>query len=326
MMVKPSTASAEPSGRPDIAVAASATACPGLATVRLNGTPTPAVLADGFVLPLSEAGRRSGTGGAPPASVRGALADWDRWTSVVRQVAADGVGGPGWLPEADVVFLSALPDPPTVYCAAANYHDHVNEMRSTAGTVPSAPLFFLVPPASLAGHREPVVRPDGVEQLDWEVELAVVIGREASRVKAADAATVIAGYTVANDLSVRDFARRDDYPFFPDWLSMKSYTGCMPLGPAIVPAASVPDPMNLDLVLTVNGEQRQASNTKNMIFSIAEQIEYLSRIVTLQPGDVVLTGTPAGTGRAWSTYLSPDDVLVAEVEGLGRLETRVVAA
>ncbi|HWG25574.1 fumarylacetoacetate hydrolase family protein [Actinospica sp.] len=321
-----STASADPSDRPDLAVASTATvatACPGLATIRLNGMPTPAVSADGFVLPLAEAARRGGAAGAVPASSREALAEWDRWTSVILRAAADGVGGPGWLPEAEVEFLPALADPPTVYCAAANYRDHVKEMRSTADAVPTAPMFFLVPPASLAGHREPVVRPDGVQQLDWEVELAVVIGREASSVSAADADAVIAGYTVANDLSVRDFARRSDYPFFPDWFSMKSYTGCMPLGPAIVPADSVPDPMDLYLGLTVNGEKRQASNTRNMIFSIAEQIEYLSRIVTLQPGDVILTGTPAGTGRSWGRYLSPDDVMVAEVEGLGRLETRV---
>jgi 2-keto-4-pentenoate hydratase/2-oxohepta-3-ene-1,7-dioic acid hydratase in catechol pathway len=107
---------------------------------------------------------------------------------------------------------------------------------------------------------------------------------------------------------------------------MKSYTGCMPLGPAIVPAESVPDAMDLRLGLTVNGERRQDSNTKNMIFSIAEQIEYLSRIVTLQPGDVILTGTPAGTGSAWGAFLTPGDVVVAEVEGLGRLETRVAPA
>jgi 2-keto-4-pentenoate hydratase/2-oxohepta-3-ene-1,7-dioic acid hydratase in catechol pathway len=323
--VNRSSASADPSDQRDIAVATAATAFPGLATIRLDGRPGPAVLAGGFVLPLAEAARRSGADGPAPGSSREALADWDRWTSVIRHAGADGVGGAGWLPETDVEFLPALADPPTVYCAAANYHDHAKEMRSTADTVPAAPMFFLVPPASLAGHREPVVRPDGVQQFDWEVELAVVIGRRASSVSAADASTVIAGYTVANDLSLRDFARREDFPFFPDWLAMKSYTGCMPLGPAIVPAESVPDPMDLHLGLTVNGVQRQASNTKNMIFSIAEQIEYLSRIVTLQPGDVILTGTPAGTGRAWGAFLAPDDVMVAEVEGLGRLETRVAA-
>src|SRR5882757_5352671 len=323
MTVNPSSASAD---RQDISGTATSTASPGLATIRLNGVPTLAVHADGFVLPLATAARRAGAGGTAPASVRAALSDWDRWSSVIREVADDGVGGPDWLAEADVAFLPALADPPTVYCAAANYQDHAQEMRAKVDRKAESPLFFLVPPASLAGHRQEVVRPAGAEQLDWEVELAVVIGREAHQVSAADAETVIAGYTVANDLSLRDYARRDDTPFFPDWLAMKSYTGCKPLGPAIVPAAFVPDPMNLDLSLSVNGEQRQGSNTKNMIFSIAEQIAYLSRIVALQPGDLVLTGTPAGTGNAWDLYLSPDDVVVAEVEGLGRLETRIAAA
>jgi 2-keto-4-pentenoate hydratase/2-oxohepta-3-ene-1,7-dioic acid hydratase in catechol pathway len=322
MMVNPPSASAD---RQDISGTTTSTAGPGFATIRLNGTPTLAVWADGFVLPLAAAARRNGAGDTAPASVREALSDWDRWSSVIRQVTDNGVGGPDWLAETDVAFLPALADPPTVYCAAANYHDHAQEMRAAVGPKATSPMFFLVPPASLAGHRQTVVRPDGCERLDWEVELAVIIGREAYQVSAADAGTVIAGYTVANDLSLRDFARRDDYPFFPDWLPMKSYTGSMPLGPAIVPAGFVPDPMNLDLALSVNGEQRQASNTKNMIFSVAEQIEYLSRIVALQPGDIILTGTPAGTGRAWNSYLSPDDVVVAEVQGLGRLETRVAA-
>jgi 2-keto-4-pentenoate hydratase/2-oxohepta-3-ene-1,7-dioic acid hydratase in catechol pathway len=157
------------------------------------------------------------------------------------------------------------------------------------------------------------------------VELAVVIGRDAEGIAAADADRVIAGYSVANDVSLRDFARRDDYPFFPDWLRSKSYAGCLPLGPVVVPASLVPDPMDLSVSLTVNGVQRQASRSKQMIFSIAEQIEYLSHIVPLRPGDVILTGTPAGTGAAWGSYLSPGDVMVAEIEHLGRLETEVLA-
>jgi 2-keto-4-pentenoate hydratase/2-oxohepta-3-ene-1,7-dioic acid hydratase in catechol pathway len=300
---------------------------PGLATVRLDGSETLAVWADGVVLPIGEAARRCEAGSAVPASAREALSDWDRWCSVMRQVTADGVGGAGWLAETEVDFLPALTDPSSVYCAAANYHDHAQEMRGTATSGPArSPLYFLTPPAALAGHRDVVVRPAGCERFDWEVELAVIIGQDAAHVAAADASTVIAGYAVANDLSLRDFARRDDYPFFPDWLRLKSYAGCLPIGPAIVPASFVSDPMELDLGLSVNGEQRQASNTKNMIFSIAEQIEYLSQIVPLRTGDIILTGTPAGTAAAWGSYLAPGDVVVAEVHGVGRLETRVAPA
>lgn len=299
---------------------------PGLATVRLNGRQVLTVWANGFVLPLEEAARRCGVPGTPPGSVREALPDWDRWCAVMGQVTAGGTGSDGWLSDAGVTFLPAVEDPPTIYCAAANYYDHRGEMRGPeGGDAPSRPLHFLASPASLAGHRQGVVRPAGCERFDWEVELAVVIGREAKNVAAADAGTVIAGYSVANDLSLRDFSRSDGYRFYPDWLRAKCYAGCLPLGPALVPAGFLPDPMKLDLRLTVNGEQRQSSNTKNMIFSIGEQIEYLSHIAPLRAGDVIITGTPAGTGISWDSYLSPGDLVVAEVHGLGRLETRVTA-
>jgi 2-keto-4-pentenoate hydratase/2-oxohepta-3-ene-1,7-dioic acid hydratase in catechol pathway len=307
---------------------------PGLATICLNdgnndGGQTVAVWADRFVLPLAEAARRCGVMATPPASVGAALPEWDRWSGIVQQVTADGAQDDtskkdGWLAEADVTFLPAVTEPPTIYCAAANYSDHSKEMRAGQdGPQAQSPMFFVGTAASLGGHRQDVARPAGCERLDWEVELAVVIGQDAKDVAADDAYGVIAGYSVANDISLRDFSRRADYPFFPDWLRSKSYAGCLPLGPAVVPASFVPDPMRLDLSLTVNGEQRQASSTAKMIFSIAEQIEYLSHIAPLRTGDVILTGTPAGTGQAWATYLSPGDVMVAEVQGLGRLETRV---
>jgi 2-keto-4-pentenoate hydratase/2-oxohepta-3-ene-1,7-dioic acid hydratase in catechol pathway len=297
---------------------------PGLATVLLDGAATPAVWAGGFVLPLAETAVRHG--GTAPASALAALQEWEHWSAVIHRAAGDGVGGAGWLPDTQVTFLPALPDPPTLYCAATNYHDHVQEMESTkGGGVPRSPLFFLAPPAALAGHRRDVGRPPGCTRFDWEIELAVIIGREAVDVAAADAPDIIAGYTVANDLSIRDYARPAGSPFFPDWLRMKGYTGCKPLGPVIVPARDVPDPMNLELSLTVDGEQRQASSTAKMIFSIAEQIECLSRIAPLRPGDIILTGTPAGTGNASGTYLSPGDVVVAEIDGVGRLETHIVS-
>jgi 2-keto-4-pentenoate hydratase/2-oxohepta-3-ene-1,7-dioic acid hydratase in catechol pathway len=304
---------------------------PGLATVRTDGGQALAVWADGFVLALAEAARRCGVASPPPDSLRAALPDWDRWCGVVRRVTAAGRGegrpaDSGWQDEAEVTFLPSVTDPPTVYCAAANYHDHLREMRGKDAQPGKSPMYFVAPPASLGGHRQEVIRPAGCERLDWEVELAVIIGQDAKDVTAAGADRVIAGYSVANDVSLRDFARREDYPFFPDWLRSKSYAGCLPLGPAVVPASLVPDPMNLALSLTVNGARRQASNTKNMIFSIAEQIEYLSHIAPLRPGDIILTGTPAGTASAWGSYLSPGDVMVAEIECLGRLETQVRAS
>lgn len=298
----------------------------GLANVIVEGAPTAAIWVAGRVLPLADAARVNGIEVPPPGSARRALAEWERWCDVIATVAGDGQEAGGWLAEDEVSFLPALTDPPNIYCAAANYLDHMKEMSGKGlDATERRPLHFLASTSALNGHRQPVVRPQGCERFDWEVELAVVIGRNCHDVDASDAAEVIAAFCVANDLSLRDFARRDDYGFFPDWLSSKCYRGCLPLGPALVPASMVADPMALDLRLSVNGEVRQDSNTRNMIFSVAQQIEYLSHIAGLQQGDVIITGTPAGTARAWGSYLAPGDVVVAEVEGIGRLETRVEA-
>jgi 2-keto-4-pentenoate hydratase/2-oxohepta-3-ene-1,7-dioic acid hydratase in catechol pathway len=165
--------------------------------------------------------------------------------------------------------------------------------------------------------------PDGCTQLDWEIELAVVMGRRADHVSEADALDDVAGYTVANDLSMRDFALRPDTPFGVDWLRSKAYATCLPLGPAVVPARFVPDPQDLALRLWVGDELMQDSNTSEMLFGVAEQIAYLSEIVPLLPGDVISTGTPAGVGFARDRFLQPGEVVTAEIEHVGRLVNRI---
>nr|WP_225953276.1 fumarylacetoacetate hydrolase family protein [Kibdelosporangium phytohabitans] len=221
-------------------------------------------------------------------------------------------------PDTDVTFLPPLADPPAIYCAGANYHDHAREMGTDP---PQATFHFLVSPASLTGHRSTVHRPEGCQRLDWEVELAIVIGRPASAIHPAAAADHIAGYTVANDLSARDHVRASGLGI--DWLRHKSYAGFTPLGPAIVPRRLVPDATDLELTLTVNGQVKQHSNTNQMISGVGDQVAALSRIAPLRPGDVVLTGTPAGTAAAHGHYLHPGDVVVAEITGIGRLENRI---
>ena len=298
----------------------------GLATVKVGGHPAPAVCAGERVLPLAQAAPVRGLAGHPvPSTTRAALADWDRWCDVAEAAAQAGTGE-HWMAADTVEFCPAITDPPNIYCAGANYHDHVREMSGQAPGAGGRPFHFVAAMSALNGHDRPVTRPAGCEQLDWEVELAVLIGRPAYRVDAGHALAAVAGYTVANDLSLRDFAQRTDVPFFPDWLLSKCYAECLPLGPAIVPARDIPDPMNLGLTLTVNGEPRQASNTKEMIFSVAQQIEYLSHAVPLRPGDVILTGTPAGTAARWGTYLEPGDVVVADIEKVGSLRNHIVAA
>lgn len=295
----------------------------GLATVVLGG-PTLAVWSNGHVLPLNALHETASGSGTLPSSLREALPSWERWVELVVDAAERGVDQ-RWLRAEEVEFLAAAPEPANIYCAGANYYDHAEEMgHERPNKADLEPFLFLASTATLTGHRRPVRRPPGCERFDWEVELAVVIGRLARDVRAEDAPAVIAGYSVANDLSSRDLSQRTDVPFSPDWLRSKCYEGCLPVGPAVVPSALIPDPMNLTMSLSVNGEVMQQSSTSEMIFTLYEQIEYLSAIGPLLPGDIIITGTPAGTGIAWGRYLAPGDHVVAAIDSIGALETSIV--
>ena len=170
--------------------------------------------------------------------------------------------------------------------------------------------------------------PARTQRLDWEAELAVVIGRRASSVEVASALDHVAGYMCANDLSARDHLVRENVdatsPFRFDWIGHKCFNGSCPLGPVFTPAEFVASPENLDIRLWLNGEIRQDSNTSNHLYGVAEQIAYLSERLDLYPGDVILTGTPAGVGMETGTFLKRGDVMKVWIEGLGELETRIV--
>lgn len=296
----------------------------GFASIELAGTRRVAVYVDGRAITLEAAARRTGERRDVPVSVSQALAEWDRWCDVAEDVAVQEADEE-WLETSQIRFLPAITDPPNIFCAGANYYDHAEEMGApTPDKSTAVPFHFIASRGSLTGHMEKVSRPMGCDKFDWEVELGVVIRHDLRSASVESARNCIAGYTVANDLSARDLSRREDVPFFPDWLQSKCHTGCLPLGPAIIPAAFVDDPMNIDLSLTVNGETKQSSNTSKMIFSIEEQIEYLSGIAGLQAGDIIITGTPAGTGIASNSYLKHDDVVVAEAANVGKLQTRIV--
>jgi 2-keto-4-pentenoate hydratase/2-oxohepta-3-ene-1,7-dioic acid hydratase (catechol pathway) len=169
-----------------------------------------------------------------------------------------------------------------------------------------------------------VARPRGSQKLDWEAELVAVIGKAARNVPVEKALDYVAGYSIADDLSARDLSRRSALPpgnpFHFDWTAHKGFEGSCPLGPWITPAAEVPDPQALAIRLWVNGVLKQDSNTSRMIFSTAEQVAHLSSLATLHPGDLVLTGTPAGVGAGRNEFLQPGDRVEIEIEGLGRLE------
>ncbi|MBE7162801.1 MAG: fumarylacetoacetate hydrolase family protein [Williamsia herbipolensis] len=234
---------------------------------------------------------------------------------------------------ADVTVLTPLSRPGKVLCAASNYAEHIIE----GGGVPvertrSSPKLFNKFDTAIAGPGDAFVIPQISAAADWEVELAVVIGRECRDVAAEDALDHVFGYATANDLSLRALDRigheRDtENPWvgFFDWLEGKWADGSAPVGPYLVTADEIPDPQALRITLELNGELRQDASTGGMIFGCAELIAFASRLCTLLPGDMILTGTPSGVGATTSTYLQDGDVMVAEVEGLGRLTTPVRA-
>ena len=161
--------------------------------------------------------------------------------------------------------------------------------------------------------------------LDWEVELAAVIGKRARRVSVEKALDYVAGYSIVNDVSARDLNMRSDYPFKFDWFQGKCHDTFAPFGPWIVPSWLIKDPQDLRMQLTVNGKSMQDDSTKNMIWTVREQIAYLSTIVTLEPGDVIATGTPAGVGMGRGIYLKNGDVMEATLEKIGSLRNPVAA-
>ena len=191
-------------------------------------------------------------------------------------------------------------------------------------------LGHVVPDTAVIGPDEPVRLNPITKQLDWEVEIAVWIGREARDVEESAALDHVFGYSTSNDISARSLELGDErdgeaWTGFFDWLEGKWLDGSAPIGPYLVTADEVPDPQDLGLTLTVNGETWQDGNSQDMVHSVAKLVSFCSRLMTLRPGDVILTGTPAGVGATTGVFLKPGDVMVAEVQGLGSLTTPVVA-
>ena len=224
-------------------------------------------------------------------------------------------------------LLAPIPRPrKNVFGIGLNYTEHVAESARTLDTelsLPQQPVVFSKPPTAVIGPGDPI-RHDGdvTQQLDWEVELGVVIGRRAWRVAEEDALAHVFGYTVINDVSARDNRRAGQ------WIVSKGMDGFAPMGPCIVTADAIPDPHDLDLWLTKNGEEKQRANTRLMLFDVPQLIADLSRHMTLEPGDVIATGTPAGVGagRDPQEWMWPGDVIECGVEGIGVLRNPVVDA
>ena len=273
------------------------------------------------------------TGVAGHASVLGVLDDWSRARRLLGQAAKRlEAGRARGIPLKRVKLLAPVLYPGNIYCAGANYTDHMAEMARAQGQAPGPNMkelgekpwhFVKSSKSSVVGPGARVKLPVYSQMVDWEVELAAVIGRAARDVSVDKALDYVAGYTIANDLSARDVMRRDKNPatspFHYDWLSQKCFDGACPLGPWIVPASDIPYPQNLALKLWVNDTMMQDSHTGRMIFSTAEQIAMLSSRVTLNPGDLILTGTPAGVGMPRRTFLKAGDTVKLWIEGIGEL-------
>lgn len=204
----------------------------------------------------------------------------------------------------DVTLEAPIDDPQKFLAIGMNYRKHADEAVAAGLTVPTSQLWFNKQVSCITGPYSPIEMPKVSDKLDYEAELAFVIGRRCRHVPEADALSVVAGYLVCNDVSVRDWQMRS-----PTFTLGKSFDTHGPIGPWIVTADEVPDPQALQLHLTVNGEERQWTSTADMIYGVAQQIAYLSTVMTLEPGDLIATGTPSGVGVASQTFLKVGDVV-----------------
>ncbi|MDR3621068.1 MAG: fumarylacetoacetate hydrolase family protein [Paludisphaera borealis] len=266
----------------------------------------------------------------PPAGESYALArELDAWIEGLDVMDRDELT----IPCDEVRLLVPLPNPSKLLFLAGNYAKHVAERGGTAAEREETfPYVFMKPPSTTLTHPgDPIEIPTASpDQIDWECELGVVIGRRCRDVTEAEALDYVAGYTVVNDISDRGFRpnpgrkTRERDKFF-DWQHGKWHDTFCPMGPCILSADAVDDPQDLPIKLTVNGQIKQEASTAEMVFPVAAVIAFLSQFVTLEPGDVIATGTPSGVGSATGTYLKPGDLVRATIAPIGTLENPVEA-
>ena len=233
---------------------------------------------------------------------------------------ATSAGEPVWYQPNQVQILAPITNPGKIICIGLNYKDHAIE---TNMDIPQSPVLFSKFVTAIIGPNQPIIHPGSqvTQRLDYEAELVVVVGKTARNVTVEQAMEYVFGYTIMNDISARDLQMQSG-----QWLKGKSLDAFAPIGPALVSADEVPDPHNLRISLKLNGKLMQDSNTKNLIFTVPVLISYISKLMTLLPGDIIATGTPPGVGMARKppVYMQPGDVVSAEISGLGTLTNPII--
>lgn len=298
-----------------------------LVTYRAVDTPRSGVVVEEEIFDVAEL-----TGRSSYATMLNVLQDWEAAQALLDEAATKAREAKmKGIPLGQAKLLAPVLYPSAIFCAGANYVDHMLEMAAiqkidpepNPRTIGLKPWHFIKTSRAVVETQSTIPLPEYSKMVDWEAELAVVIGRPAKNVPLDKALDYVAGYTVANDLSARDFATRPQTsptsPFRYDWVSMKNFDRACPIGPWIVPAREIPNPQNLAIKLWVNDVLKQNSHTSKMIFSVADQISHLSNRGTLHPGDLILTGTPSGVGSARQEFLKSGDVVRVWIEGIGTL-------
>jgi len=284
-----------------------------LVTCRINGEPRAAAL-------IGEPGSERvvdlhATDSSLPSDVLGLI----RSGPAALDRAKSAVAGASGAPLSEVTLLAPIQRPPKIVCIGVNYADHAAE---AGRALPRWPSVFLKAPSCIVGPGDPILKPPTTEQLDYEVELAVVIGKQAKSVSKEQALEYVAGYTIMNDVSARDLQLGKDGGI----ILGKNFDTSAPLGPCIALVDELSDSSSLGIRTWVNGELRQNGNTHTLIFDVAAIIAFLTQQLTLEPGDVIATGTPAGVGLGMKpqVWLQPGDTVRMEVDGIGVLENSVV--
>lgn len=256
--------------------------------------------------------------GAGYENVLSVIANWDAAKSTAENLLKEA-GGDAVAELSSVTLLAPVPRPPKFICVGLNYRDHAIESKME---IPSVPTIFNKFPNVVIAPNDPIVLPRISEKPDYEAELGVVIGKGGRNIAAEDWQKHVFGYTIINDVSARDYQLMTS-----QWLMGKTFDTFAPMGPWIVTADEISDPHNLNISLEVDGEVRQNSNTRELIFRIPELIRFLSSVVTLEPGDIISTGTPAGVGFGFNPpkWLKPGQECVVKIEGIGELRNPTVA-